>query len=384
MEEKIKNFEEEKKILKETYIINAEEKNKELNEQINKLNLEINKLKIELKTKEEEILLINLNKEQDNALNIQKINFLENEINEWKKRYNLENKELSEIKTEKIHLIANIDKLKTEIKNLKNKINSYEINNENNPEKNMNMTISGKGFYTSNNIGSRASSKVLVELMTGQNYIKDFLDEIKNNTEKILDMNKNILDNIQKETNKKKLKNENEDLLNMNIYKNNNNTDKKIKKNDTNDNSLHNLFFSNEKNKNSEIVSNKTNINRKLNYSNSKENNLSFKIKIINHSLKKNNSGKPYIDYICEIKTKEKTYKIHRKLINFYSLHKSLTEFFRDKINIPDKDNIFKEENIKNSLMENKQELLNSYIDEISKINEIKKCLIFQNFFELN
>ena len=84
------------------------------------------------------------------------------------------------------------------------------------------------------------------------------------------------------------------------------------------------------------------------------------------------------------MKFKEKTNKLHRKLINFYSLHKSLTEFFKDKINIPDKDNIFKEENIKNSLMENKQELLNNYIEEISKINDIKKSIIFQNFFEIN
>ena len=386
MEEKIKNFEEEKRILKETYIINSEEKNKELNELNNKLSLEINKLKIELKTKEEEILLINLNKEQDLALNVQKINFLENEINEWKKRYNSENKELSEIKTEKIHLIANIDKLKVEIKNLKNKINSYEINNENNPDKNMNMTITGKGFYSSNSIGGRGTSKVLVELMTGQNSIKDFLEEIKNNTEKILDMNKNILNNIQQGNTNKQSKNENEEIMNIKMNKNSFNTDKKIKKNDMNDN-IHNLFFSNDKNKNSEIIINKSNINKKLNYSNSKENkekNLSYKIRIINHTLKKNNSGKPYIDYICEVKFKEKTNKLHRKLINFYSLHKSLTEFFKDKINIPDKDNIFKEENIKNSLMENKQELLNNYIEEISKINDIKKSIIFQNFFEIN
>ena len=386
MEEKIKNFEEEKRILKETYIINSEEKSKELNDLNNKLSLEINKLKIELKTKEEEILLINLNKEQDLALSVQKINFLENEINEWKKRYNSENKELSEIKTEKIHLIANIDKLKVEIKNLKNKINSYEINNENNPDKNMNMTITGKGFYSSNSIGGRGTSKVLVELMTGQNSIKDFLEEIKNNTEKILDMNKNILNNIQQENIKKQIKNENEEIINNKTNKNNFNTDKKIKKNDMNDN-IHNLFFSNDKNKNSEIIINKSNINKKLNYSNSKENkekNLSYKIRIINHTLKKNNSGKPYIDYICEVKFKEKTNKLHRKLINFYSLHKSLTEFFKAKINIPDKDNIFKEENIKNSLMENKQELLNNYIEEISKINDIKKSIIFQNFFEIN
>ena len=67
------------------------------------------------------------------------------------------------------------------------------------------------------------------------------------------------------------------------------------------------------------------------------------------------------------------------------TLNETIVEyFFKDKINIPDKDNLFKEENIKNSLFENKQDLLNNYLEEISKINEIKKSLIFQNFFELN
>ena len=125
------------------------------------------------------------------ALYTQKINFLENEVKEWKQRYNSENKELSEIKTEKIHLQANIDKLKTEIKNLKNKLNLGD--NLENSEKNLNMTITGKSFY---NGTGRIGNKLLVELMTGQNSIKDFLDEIKNNTEKILDLNKNILNNI--------------------------------------------------------------------------------------------------------------------------------------------------------------------------------------------
>ena len=378
LEEKIKNFEEERRKLKESYEFISEEKLKELNDVINKLNFEINKLKKEIKTKEEEILLINLNKEQDMALNIQKINFLENEINEWKNRYNLENKELSEIKAEKIHLMSNNEKLKIEIKNLKNKITNYENNNENN---NMNMTITGKGFYNSNG-GIRAGNKLLVELMTGQNYIKDFLDEIKNNTEKILDMNNNILNSIQQNKNKNDIKRDN--IINNNNEINNN---KDINK----------QFFSYEKNNTDFdlLLSNSNNIKKKLNYSNKKENmnNISnkneindstIKIKIINHVLKKNNSGKPYLDYICEIKYKEKTKKLHRKLLNFFSLHKNLTEFFKDKINIPDKDNLFKEENIKNSLLENKQDLLNNYIEEISKIYEIRKSLIFHNFFELN
>ena len=387
MEEKIKNFEEEKKLMKETCERECEEKNKELNNIINKLNIEIGKLKLELKTKEEEILLNELNKEQDMALNIQKINFLENEINEWKKRYNIENKELAEIKTEKIHLMANIDKLKVEIKNLKNKINNYEINNENNSEKNMNMTITGKGFYNSNNISNRAGNKLLIELMTGQNYIKDFLDEIKNNTEKIIDMNKNILSNIKPEEKKNKSKEKEKEIFL--------NSDKKNVKNDINNNNdIHFQFFSNEKNRhNTDLLLGNVNVNKRLNYGdkgnimvdkNKELKDYSIKIKIINHILKKNNSGKPYFDYICEIKSKEKSNKLHKKLINFYSFHKSLIEFFKDKIIIPDKDNLFKDENIKNSLLENKQELLNNYIEEISKINEIRKSLIFQNFFEIN
>ena len=103
-EEKIKNFEEEKKIIKETYERKNDEDKKEFINKINKLNLDIDKLKLDIKTKEEELLLENLNKEQDLALYTQKINFLENEVKEWKQRYNSENKELSEIKTEKIHL----------------------------------------------------------------------------------------------------------------------------------------------------------------------------------------------------------------------------------------------------------------------------------------
>ena len=354
LEEKIKKFEEEKRIMKETYEINFEEKNKELNLILNKLNLEINKLKKEIKIKEEEILLMNLNKEQDNALNIQKIKFLENELKEWKNRYNIENKELSEIKTEKIHLISNIDKLKTEIKNLKNKIT--ENDNNNNEKNNMNMTITGKGFYNSNSIGTRAGNKLLIELMTGQNNLKDFLEEIKTNTEKIINMNKTILNNVQKQD------------LNEDNNK---------------------QFFSYEKNKTDfDLLLSNSNIIKKLNYNNSNNKEMNdysgIKIRVINHVLKRNNSGKPYLDYICEIKYKEITKKLHKKLMNFYSLHKSLIDFFKDKINIPDKDNLFKEENIKNSLFENKQDLLNNYLEEISKINEIKKSLIFQNFFELN
>ena len=130
-----------------------------------------------------------------------------------------------------------------------------------------------------------------------------------------------------------------------------------------------------------------SNSNSNLNLNNNKEKiekNLdTLKIKIINHVLKKNLSGKPYLDYVCEIKNVDKTHKLHKKLNNFYTFHKSLKEYFKDKINIPDHDNVFIEDNIKNGFLENKQDLLNNYIEGILKINEIKQSLIFQNFFEI-
>ena len=55
------------------------------------------------------------------ALNDQKINFLEKELIQWKERYNLQSKELSENKNNILNLNSEIDKLKSENRNLKMK-----------------------------------------------------------------------------------------------------------------------------------------------------------------------------------------------------------------------------------------------------------------------
>ena len=417
LEEKIKNFENEKKILKETMDRNILEIDKKYEDKINNLNMEINKLKTEIKAKEEEILLEKLNKDQLSALDMQKITFLENESKKWKERYNEQSKDLSEAKTEKIHLAADIDKLKSENKNLKNKLSGITTGDVNNFDKKMNVTFgnSTSGFYAGAN---RAGNKLLMELLNEQNSIKDFLKEIKDNTNTIINMNKDIMNNVQsinKDKKKEKIeikeiKENKEDKENMEIKDNKEtNENKNIILNLDNDNikgdenkinnkqSIDNINNNIESIKTNEILNSESilnNINHQnLNYNHNKENiinnisdtNLeSLKIKIVNNVLKKSMSGKPYFDYICEIKNNDKTNKLHRKLMNFYVLHKSLIEYFKDKINIPDKDNLFIDENIKNASLENKQDLLNNYIEEILKINEIKQSQIFQNFFEIN
>ena len=383
LEEKIKNFENEKKMLKEANERSVNENNKAFEDKINNLNMDINKLKSEIKTKDEDMLMEKLNLEQMSALNTQKITFLENEVKTWKERYDEQSKDLSEIKSEKNILSTDIDKLKAENKNLKNKLNSLNPGDVGNLEKKMNSTINttSNGFYAGMN---RSSNKILIELLSEQNSIKEFLAEIKNNTNKIISMNQNIMNNVQilnKDNNIQNNLDENDskkEILN-NIENSNGNyveEFKIIENNECNDDkNMSNEFF--------KTIDNTDKEEKELDINN-KDSIESLKIKIINHVLKKNNSGIPYLDYICEIKNKEKTKKIHRKLKNFYTLHKSLKEFFKDKINIPDKDNFFTDENIKSFSLENKQDILNYYLDELSKNNEIKKSKIFLNFFEIN
>ena len=215
LEEKIKNFENEKKIIKETQDRNILENNQQYEDKINNLNMEINKLKSKIKTKEEEMLIEKLDKEQLSALDMQKITFLENEAKKWKERYNEQSKDLSEVKTEKIHLAADIDKLKTEIKNLKNKM-TLPTNGDMNFEKKMNVTYgnSSSGFYSG---GSRAINKSLIDLLSEQNIIKEFLTEIKNNTNKIIDMNKDIMNNVQNLNKKNKEKNDKKEIKGNNM-----------------------------------------------------------------------------------------------------------------------------------------------------------------------
>ena len=178
-EDKIKNFEQEKKTMKETNELNIKSSNKSFEEKIEKMGMEINKLKSELKAKEEELLVYKLNDEKVLALNEQKINFLEKELNQWKERYNLQSKELSENKSHIINLNSDLDKIKNENKSLKhNNVKQDDIN----------FRSSANNFFAGNNLNS-ASAKILVELLSGQNTIKDYIKDIMEKTNELIESN---------------------------------------------------------------------------------------------------------------------------------------------------------------------------------------------------
>jgi len=433
-EEKIKNFENEKKTLKETNERTIKANNKSMEEKIEKMNMEINKLKSDIKAKEEDLLVYKLNDEKVMALNTQKINFLEKELSQWKERYNTQSKELSENKSQIIGLNSDLDKLKNENKSLKNKAEiGGMLKIDENFRGSANNFFSGtSGGNLSGNLGA-ASSKILMELLNGQNYIKDYIKEVMDKTNELVQNNKNIYENNQNisqflrgfkglsnnissnnsVSNSMSVNNNfnsNKDLLNIynkkdNVLANNYNTqpqaksvllDENMHKNQENTQKMvhHTKYNSIDKNKiqskNMNLNSinnnyNTTNVNINNNNSNTNSNNF-LDIKVSNSVLKKDITGKPFLDYICDVKNGNESFTLNKKFGHFIMLHKALKGLFKDTIKLPDGGNLFMSINDmkQNAFHENKLSQLDKYINDLMKIEQIKTSVPFRNFFELD
>ena len=405
-EEKIKNFETEKKTIKETNERTMKENSKGFEEKIEKMKLEINKLKLEIKAKEEDLLVNKLNDDKVSALNIQKISLLEKECEQWKERYNIQSKELSENKNNIINLNSELDKLKSENRNLKMK--QFGGPSDSSDKK----LGTSNNFFQSNTNNSIArdnaigSSKLLIELLSGQNSIKDYLKELIGKTENLVNKNKELINKNKKlslsfgnknintnnnlfndSTNISSISSNNLILGNKNNnIKNSKSRDKQEIKVNSNQNKLinRNGSFSKILDKKED----KYKINKDI-YPNYYTNDSSIKdinIKITNSILKKDITGKPFLDYICEVKNGNENYILNKKFGHFMMLHKSLKTIFKDNIKLPNGGNLFININEmkQNSFHENKLEQLDKYISDLLNIEEIKNSLPFKNFFELD
>ena len=98
-----------------------------------------------------------------------------------------------------INLNSDLDKLKNENKSLKNKaeIGGMLGKIDENFRGSANNFFAGtNGGNMSGNLGA-ASSKILMELLNGQNYIKDYIKEVMDKTNELVENNKNIYENNQ-------------------------------------------------------------------------------------------------------------------------------------------------------------------------------------------
>ena len=409
-EEKIKNYEKEKRILKENGERSLRESIKKYQEKIEKMKMEMNKLKMELKAKEEDLLINKLNDDKVSALNVQKISLLEKECEQWKERYNSQSKELSENKNEIINLSSALEKLKTENKNLKDKKGNSEFNKFKSDKNIERFRDSGSNFYlkngnaTSNNIGNNVigNNKILIELLTGQNAIKDYLKELMDKTNDIYNKqkNKNINNSTSESINSdSSFKNIN-NLEKYNSFTTKNNSNTKASQITYNDN---NKSLNQSQNKRiaknnsfSKISVKIEDKNKDLNIINNNNNNIGankekikkgdFNIKIINSVLKKDMHGKPFLEYVCEVKKGDKVFKLNKKLGHFIMLHKALKTIFKDNLKLPNGGNLFININEmkQNSFHENKLEQLDKYVSDLINVEGVINSSPFLNFFGLD
>ena len=110
-----------------------------------------------------------------------------------------------------------------------------------------------------------------------------------------------------------------------------------------------------------------------------------IEIKVINSVLKKDIHGKPFLEYVCEVKNGEKKYKLNKKFGHFIMLHKALRSIFKDNLTLPNSGSLFININEmkQNSFHENKLEQLDKYISDLVNLDDVINSLPFKNFFEL-
>ena len=406
--------------------------------------LESNKnLDKDIKIKDDQITIMKMNNDKVSALYGQKSNFLEREINNWKDKYNATIKQSmnkqNELTKENIKLKEqNKLLLKKDSKNSNNEIENIRIiSNQNNNNKNINLNNANK---TKNNTKNNING-----LMT---YIKMNFKDKKNKMIKLdkyfLNKKKQNQDTINENKKEESTKNKtpsNENIIYTNEKKNSTPIDNSSNKTDfystnktsikkftisnssinsyntgtlnSNNNNSNNIIINSDnkyssKTENVNVVKNNMSINTAVsgnenysvnthmsnnnrNYNLNKINNNYFpeklKIKIIKGRIRKDKSGKPYLEYIININYDNiKNWNINRRFNQFTNLYKTLRTLSKENFELPESSNIFSNITAMFSGLshENKIIQLEKYLKDLTEVPEISNSKQLYFFLELN
>ena len=406
--------------------------------------LESNKnLDKDIKIKDDQITIMKMNNDKVSALYGQKSNFLEREINNWKDKYNATIKQSmnkqNELTKENIKLKEqNKLLLKKDNKNSNNEIENIRIiSNQNNNNKNINLNNANK---TKNNTKNNING-----LMT---YIKMNFKDKKNKMIKLdkyfLNKKKQNQDTINENKKEESTKNKtpsNENIIYTNEKKNSTPIDNSSNKTDfystnktsikkftisnssinsyntgtlnSNNNNSNNIIINSDnkyssKTENVNVVKNNMSINTVIsgnenysvnthmsnnnrNYNLNKINNNYFpeklKIKIIKGRIRKDKSGKPYLEYIININYDNiKNWNVNRRFNQFTNLYKTLRTLSKENFELPESSNIFSNITAMFSGLshENKIIQLEKYLKDLTEVPEISNSKQLYFFLELN
>ena len=406
--------------------------------------LESNKnLDKDIKIKDDQITIMKMNNDKVSALYGQKSNFLEREINNWKDKYNATIKQSmnkqNELTKENIKLKEqNKLLLKKDNKNSNNEIENIRIiSNQNNNNKNINLNNANKTKNNTKNNINGLMTYIKMNFKDKKNKMikldKYFLNKKKQNQD-------TINENKKEESNKNKTPS-NENIIYTNEKKNSTPIDNSSNKTDfystnktsikkftisnssinsyntgtlnSNNNNSNNIIINSDnkyssKTENVNVVKNNMSINTVIsgnenysvnthmsnnnrNYNLNKINNNYFpeklKIKIIKGRIRKDKSGKPYLEYIININYDNiKNWNINRRFNQFTNLYKTLRTLSKENFELPESSNIFSNITAMFSGLshENKIIQLEKYLKDLTEVPEISNSKQLYFFLELN
>ena len=405
--------------------------------------LESNKnLDKDIKIKDEQITIMKMNNDKVSALYNQKSNFLEREINNWKDKYNVAIKQAmnkqNELTKENIKLKEqNKLLLKKDNKNSNNEIDNIRIiSNKNNKSlnnskkiKNTKNNINGLMTYIKMNFKDKKNKMIKLDkyFLSKKKQNQDKLNETKkeestkktpNNNNIIYtsdkqNQNSSPMDNASNKTdfcsaNKTSIKKFTISNSSINSYNtlnsnnNNNNSNNIVHSDNKYSSKTENMRGREGKNNNMSItminsgnetytvntyVNNNKNINDNINNINNNYNPEKLKIKIIKGRIRKDKTGKPYLEYIINIDYDNiKNWNINRRFNQFTNLYKTLRTISKENFELPESSNIFR--NITSMFSglshENKIIQLEKYLKDLTEVPEISNSKQLYFFLELN
>ena len=162
---------------------------------------------------------------------------------------------------------------------------------------------------------------------------------------------------------------------------------KKLSNNNININSGNDTTYSNTIIGNN---TNKNNINKNLNFNddiNNKYDPEKLKIKIIKGRIRKDKTGKPYLEYIININyDNSKIWNINRKFNQFTNLYKALRTISQENFELPQSSNIFSNITALFSGLSHEKKIiqLEKYLKDLTEMPEINNSKQLYFFLELN
>jgi hypothetical protein len=266
---------------------------------------------------------------------------------------------------------SSINKKNLSINRVSNNSNNM-INNDNKNNENKTKKYISINYDNINNIRIDTDSQNNINYKInkiGKNNFNNINIKINNQN---ININRNLINinNIKKITNNINLNN----YINStnNITKSKNNTNSITNNNSMNKSKLSHLNHSNYSgNLSKDYIQN---FNPKL-----------FKIKIAKGRIRKDKSGKPYLEYMIELIYFNKKWTINKRFSQFTNLYKNLKKMeIQEGISIPESANIFSNIGTVFSGLSHENKILNleKFLKDISINDEINSTSLYRNFFE--